>query len=327
MNENPFNTIVLSMERLCRFIHQVDNIKTGEAFDSTYGPFERQGPAVKTMQAALNAIRELGSQIGGPTELASMASRDPNALSPPITSDDSLAVELVKLASLTANAAQTVKQGLEDMTSMELTAQTTKQALAGPGGLATVGNDVILGGTAIKGTTQSIRQQIEPSLPPVSETILFSTALEVIATQERAIPRLSREVQEAQKAMDNAFFNKKDKRQKYEELSADLAMARAALTRKTAFRDAYEGLDTKASEVVVSLINIGSTLGDISEVFSSFRSTCVSMTTMGSDEQLSDPEWVAKALGTSQAISTFQRLNKQATKYVQQSMVSEARGG
>ncbi|MEO1338050.1 MAG: hypothetical protein AAFV29_20570, partial [Myxococcota bacterium] len=258
MSETPFEVIELSLERLALFVRQVEGIETGEAFTAQYGLFERQRPAVRSMLSALKWIKCIEPKVGDAEWVSTRSASNPNVLSTPLTSDEPLALSLAKMACVVSETARTIKHGLENMATMELTAETTKRVLAPPGGLAEAGQGVIAGVAVLKDVVQSIARQLEPSLGPVAETFLYSTAIETIATQERAIPRLLREVQQAQKALDSAVFDAQEKAQKLEQWSTELAVARATLSQKTAFKNAYEGLDTKSSEVIVSLMNIHS---------------------------------------------------------------------
>lgn len=312
---------------LAKFFAHASRLPANErAFETRYGTFQEKS-GVRQFLSALQEVNEVAQSLGNPASLKERISEDGDYLfktEPPGV----IYHHLLWLATHIANAASTVKKGYADLAGLfdmpgppGSRAQGVKRVLVGNGGLASTA-------ARAQSEVRQLTDNLEPFVPRLmqavrtfNQTALFNEANQTIGYLEEKTRQAQKRAEEAKRKA-KAWYARKTRREQYEGLLKEIEAKRAEIERKRLFVHELDGFSVAADRVVPAVKRIDNKLKGIEKLFADLEVNAASVCKLATGEQLSDRNWVARALSLSDEMEKWDAIENAAHDSVQQAMVS-----
>lgn len=322
---DTFATISKEYTTTSSFFKRVAALPSGAAFISTYGDVFDDAAAVEQMASALSVIDESAQDLGGPKSVKQLIASNPDALLDAYSTSDTLYLGLLKMASATQNASQTLAFTLSSLPKVlssggnsATIAENVKAVLSGWGGAAQSGNKARDIAQDLAARFAALEKKVEPALVTLSGSMLNNLATRNVT----AIELLEKDVEEARKAYEDVLFGKRKRKEAYEKLKARLAQKEPQIKLNMDFIAAVKGLDVAANEVMPALQRICNALVGLKERFLESTANVRGAARNADNSQLSSKGWLDKALNLPAAADAWSQLEKQAQNFLNNSLVA-----
>jgi len=326
---DPADLLRFRQERteLEKFFAHASRLPADEkAFETRYGTFQ-ENSGVRQFVGALQEVNEMARGLGNPASLKECISEDGNYLfnpEPPAV----IYHHLIWLANHIANAASTVKKGYADLAGLfdmpgspGSRAQGVKGVLVGNGGLASIA-------ARVQTEVRQLTDNLEPFVPRLMQVVRTFNQTTLLNQANETIGYLEEKTRQAQKRADEAekkakgWYGRKKRRKQYESFLKEIGANRAETEHKRLFVEDLDGFFVAADRVVPAVKRIDNKLKGIEKLFADLEDHVASVCKLATGKQLSDRNWVARALSLSDEVDKWDAIENAAHDSVQQAMVS-----
>lgn len=351
---SPFAAMAGNWSTLLNFFQHYSRLPHDpQAFAARYGSFD-DAQGVTQLTSAFADIADTARRLGGPDSLKRNISDKPDYLfraEPP----DELYAHNVWLASQVQNAASGIAETLSSLPSdlpsvSEIQrGRMTQTLLSGQGSVAQTAEDLQRKTQDLASRFEPLRQRLSNAAQVFGATNVLNEANVALGRMEGAVGRLQSQAAAAYKKWtgrdlppggapppasggDEAgggwslFGGGREKAHKeYEQLAQELAARQAELQQKSQLA---EDLDSNffvgARALVPAVQNIEGALGQLGRVFGSTAERLRTASDVSSQRQLSDPDWLTRALDLPASVEAWRALAADAQQFAQRSMISPA---
>jgi hypothetical protein len=298
-------------------------------FAERYGTFTDK-TAVTAFIAAVNEARALAASVGGPAALKRALMADPgllNGTEPP----EGLYAGLAWLAGVAGNAASTMAETLERIPSMlegegspEERAEALRSVLCGPDGLsftAAVGRD---DAAAVRERAAGLVDPLGEASRALGADAVPNEAGRQLGALRSALPRLREQAAEAErrwKKWSPLGPSREEREAEYRRLEAEVQAAEAELEQKERFAADINGFYPDNARVVPAVLEVDGQLRRLEALFADTAAELTQLCSIASEEQLSDPAWVSRALDITGAVPKWRELAEAARAFQENVLV------
>jgi hypothetical protein len=331
---NPGNNDLFSFRQdfanLHGFLSRVAEIPIpleSSAFTARYGEVQ-DARGVRQIQEALRDLREMASTAGDPKSLKRTLATDIRALthsSPP----QEIYAQIAWLAERAGNAAGSMTStfaSLKDLTEAGVSeaqrAASVRNIFKGDRGLiATAGG--------VAEDAERLAAEVDPLIPRVIQPVQLFNVTPVLREAAEAIRKLQSQLNVLRSGADEkeskGMFAKLLGRGKAKEESSDgppeIAQVSEELERKNLLSADLQKFLPGSERALPALQNIARKLRDIAKIFSQASARFSSVVSLASDAQLSDYDWLSKAIDLPASLATWQNVRDASRRFVQESLI------